>query len=104
MVLCCGTITLDMKVNSKMGKWKEKELKPGLMETDMKACGPTIYNMVLDCSIMLKQIKRLQKSGEREKDGHGIRPLSLSQVLLPDKHKVGKIESHFTLTINLSIS
>ena len=85
MASCCGTITLDMKDNLSMGKWKEKELKPGLMEIDMKVCGLTIYNMVLDCSIMLKQIKRLQKNGEKEKDGHGIKPPSLLQELLPNK-------------------
>ena len=89
MASCCGTITLDMKENSKMGKWKEKELKPGLMGTDMKACGLTINNTVLDCSIMLKQIKRFQKNGEMEKDGHGIKPQSLLQVEFPKQKMVG---------------
>lgn len=73
----------------KTGKWKEKVLKPGLMEIDMKACGLTIYNMVLDYSIMLKQIKRLQKNGEKEKDGLGIKPQSWQQDLLLLQKKLG---------------
>jgi len=89
MASCCGTITLDTKVNFRMEKWKERELKPGLMEIDMKVCGLTIYNMVLDCSIMLKQIKRLQKNGEREKDGPGIKQQRLHQELFLVQKKIG---------------
>tara|TARA_B110001450_G_C17251631_1_gene331769 strand:+ start:241 stop:438 length:198 start_codon:yes stop_codon:yes gene_type:complete len=65
-----------MKENLQMEKWKEKESKPGLMEIDMKACGLTICNMVLDYFIMLKQIKKFRKNGEKERDGHGIKQLS----------------------------
>ena len=70
-------------------KWKEKVLKPGLMEIDMKACGLTIYNTVLDYSIMQKQIKRLQKNGEKEKGGLGIKPQSWQQDLLLLQKKLG---------------
>ena len=98
MVLCCGTTTPDMKVNSLMVKWKEKESKPGPMETDMKACGLTIYNMVLDYSIMLKQIKKLQKNGEMEKDGLGTRPPSWQQVPILKTEMAGRDEIPFRLT------
>lgn len=74
MVSCSGTITLDTKVSFSMEKWKEKESKPGLTEIDMKACGKTIYNMDLVCSIMLKRIKKLQRNGEKAKGGPGIKP------------------------------
>ena len=89
MVSCYGTITLDTKVSFRTAKWKEKVLKPGLMEIDMKACGLTIYNTVLDYSIMLKQIKRLQKNGEKEKDGLGIKPLSWLQEVCLVQKKLG---------------
>ena len=36
-----------MKGNLLMERWKGKELKPGLMETDLKECGKMINNMVL---------------------------------------------------------
>jgi len=86
-------ITLDMKGNLAMEKWKVKELKHGLMEIDMKVCGLMICNMVLDYSIMLKQIKKHLKNGEKVKDGPGIKQLSLLLDLLVNKKKDGLDEN-----------
>ena len=82
-----------MKGNLAMENRKVKELKPGPMEIDMKVCGLTICNMVLDYSIMLKQIKKHQKKGEKVKDEPGIKQLSLLLDLLVNKKKDGLDEN-----------
>jgi len=60
-----------MKGNLLMERWKGKELKPGLMETDLKECGKMINNMVLVSSSAKKLAKKLLKNGEMGNVGHG---------------------------------
>lgn len=59
------------------------------MEIDIKVNGKMTNNTVQDCSIMLKQIKKLQKNGEMEQDGHGKKLQSLQIKVYLNKEKDG---------------
>ena len=56
-----------------MVKWREKELKPGLMGIHSKDNSKIIFNMGLASSFVQRIIRRHQKNGEMAKDGLGIR-------------------------------
>ena len=80
MVLCSGLITLATRVNSLTVKWKARESRHGQTETDMKACGRTIFNMDKVSSTIPRQIRKLQKNGEMVSAGPGRRLLDKSPM------------------------